>query len=154
MAGRKNMPELDRFMSHVSPEPMSGCWLWAAACMKNGYGQFRQIHTHELAHRASIRLFKGIVPDSKMDVMHSCDNPSCVNPDHLSVGTRTNNMRDSIKKGRFQMGMRHYKVKLSEEQVREIYHATGYQREIATRYGTTQATVCRIKSGVRHAALI
>lgn len=159
MAGRKRISEKDRFMEKVSPEPNTGCWLWGATAMKNGYGRFspsgRKSSEHsELAHRAAYRLFVGALPPSNMDLLHACDNPSCVNPEHLSVGTRADNVRDCMAKGRFQQGTRHYKTKLTDEEVCLVRVATGFQWQIAAKFGIRQSQVSRIKSGVRRTASI
>lgn len=83
----------------------SGCWEWSAAKNHAGYGFFTMYkkqrgHTNsELAHRASWILHRGQIPESRF-VCHHCDNPSCVNPDHLFVGSATDNVHDMIDKGR------------------------------------------------------
>lgn len=76
------------------------CWFWIGAKdKKSGYGSAYFNGKHIKAHRLSFLLHKGSVP-RKMIIMHSCDNPSCVNPDHLMTGTHSENAIDSIKKGR------------------------------------------------------
>lgn len=128
-----------------------GCWLWTAYCMKNGYGLFRMSSHHQrsrLAHRASYVLFNGEIPDG-LDVMHSCDNRRCVNPDHLSVGTRQENMRDAVNKNRAARGETHGRGRLSERQAIEILEAAGPHKEIASRFDVSAATVSDIKRGHR-----
>ncbi len=96
----------DRFNEKWTPEPFSGCWLWTAGVMVGGYGQIfiRSLDDgrkkFDGAHRVSWRLFKGEIPEG-MFVCHRCDTQSCVNPDHLFLGTAADNTRDSIQKGRF-----------------------------------------------------
>jgi hypothetical protein len=84
---------MDRFMKFVSFEPMSGCWLWIGHTMKNGYGKFGHSKKHRsmLAHRESYMLFNGDLVDG-LDVDHVCCNRSCVNPEHLVLATRSQNI--------------------------------------------------------------
>ncbi len=78
----------------------SGCWEWQAARDKNGYGIFGDAaFTTKFAHRISWILHRGEIP-AGMGILHSCDNPRCVNPEHLFVGTQSDNMKDMGLKGR------------------------------------------------------
>jgi len=145
MAGKPKQPELDRFMSHVNKHE-SGCWLWTAYCMKkNGYGFFSTPSKHELAHRVSYRLFNGEL--DKRDVMHKCDVRNCVNPEHLVLGTRLENMQDAKLKRRISIGEKHGRSKLTEEQVSLIKKSSKLQREIAVEFGITQSHVSCLKLG-------
>src|SRR5690606_8870409 len=104
----------DRFEEKYIPEPNSGCWLWVGALTGN-YGQLKYKGRHGgniLAHRASYEIYKG--PFNKgLDVLHKCDNPSCVNPDHLFLGDHSDNMLDMSTKIR--ANPRGRKLKLTEE---------------------------------------
>lgn len=144
MAGKPKQSEVDRFMSHVHKHD-SGCWLWTAYRMKSGYGFFSTPVKNELSHRASYRLFKGQL-DTR-DVMHQCDTPSCVNPNHLVLGTRLENMQDSKCKGRTCIGERHGRSKLTDEQVEFIRKSSKLQRKIAAEFGITQSHVSALKNG-------
>lgn len=117
--------------------------------MPNGYGNFRTPTKHELAHRASHRLFVG--PLDGRDVMHTCDTPACVNPSHLRLGTRTENMCDAKSKGRMASGERHGQAKLSAEQVAQIRAQHGTQKQVAALFGISQSHVSGIKRGVKWA---
>lgn len=88
------------FSERVSVDQETGCWNWKLRLDKGGYGiiglrQYRDKRTH----RVSYQIYNGEIP-AGMVVMHSCDNPRCCNPDHLSVGTNMENMADSKNKGR------------------------------------------------------
>lgn len=112
--------------------------------MKNGYGFFRMPTKNELAHRVSYRLFVGMLDER--DVMHACDTPSCVNPKHLSLGTRKENMQDAKKKARMRVGETHGRAKLTNEQMQFAKTAPGFQREIAAMLGVSQGHISYICS--------
>lgn len=81
------------------PEPNSGCWLWTGSCNRDGYGRLTHSHRTVDAHRLSWLAHRGPIPDG-LWVLHACDVPSCVNPDHLWLGTNSDNQRDCTTKGR------------------------------------------------------
>jgi hypothetical protein len=139
--------EAERFLSHVE-KTKEGCWLWTAYRMRSGYGFFRTPLRHELAHRSSYRLFKGPLI-SGLDVMHSCDNPGCVNPSHLRLGTRTENMRDAKAKGRTSFGASHGRSKLVESDISAILGSPLKQRETAEHFGISQGHISAIRAGKR-----
>jgi hypothetical protein len=103
MSGISHVPLKERFLSHVSPEPMSGCWLWEASTGPKGYGQFMVVEEEGnrvyRAHRMAWLLFRGSIP-GRLYVLHKCDTPPCVNPDHLFLGTQLVNLTDAKQKGR------------------------------------------------------
>jgi hypothetical protein len=98
------------------------------------------------AHRFAVLMSGREIPAGMM-VRHSCDNPSCVNPAHLTVGTALDNKRDSIDRGRHTRGERHYKAKLTPGQVREIRHGSEPAPQIARRLGVTKENVYAIRAG-------
>ena len=77
----------------------NGCWLWIAAKNEHGYGCFRYRNVLYKAHRVAWEQVNGTIQNDKF-VLHRCDNPSCVNPLHLFLGTQLDNMRDMLNKGR------------------------------------------------------
>jgi len=99
------------------PVTETGCWLWDKYCDKGGYGQAHVNNYPVRAHRLSYELYRGKIPYGKL-VCHTCDVPSCVNPDHLFVGTSLDNVQDMTSKGR--RGCPHPPCKISESQVKDI----------------------------------
>lgn len=132
---------IERFLDRVSPEPNTGCWLWAGAIKGGtGYGSFSK----ESAHRFSYRAFIGPIPKG-MDVCHTCDVRSCVNPAHLFAGTRRENLQDASRKGRTTWGEKNRWVKLSPEVVLIIRSSTERSRVLGKRYGVTKDTITAIQ---------
>lgn len=88
-----------RFWANVLKGGPDECWPWTASASKEGYGRIRRCGKLVVAHRASYEMHIGPIPEG-MKVCHTCDNPPCVNPKHLWIGTDGDNTRDSITKGR------------------------------------------------------
>lgn len=132
-----------RFFAQISPEPNTGCWLWLGTFKDDRYGCFRG----ERAHRAAWELFNAAVP-AGLFVLHRCDQPACVNPAHLFLGTHAENMADMTSKGRSGRcaGERHGQARLNDERVRLIRAnaAELSQRELAKRHGVSQRAVLKI----------
>jgi hypothetical protein len=103
MARKAAIPLQVRFSRWASPEPNSGCWLWEGACDKHGYGQLRFGQggpgSLRYATHIALELAGRPVPPGRF-ACHTCDNPPCVNPDHLFIGSQKENMADCIAKGR------------------------------------------------------
>ena len=130
---------LRRFWSKV--DKTDGCWEWTAATDKDGYGVLGVGRKLLKAHRISYMLAYDVTPEfDDMLVCHTCDNPLCVNPSHLFLGTNKDNVVDSVKKGR------RYKA-LTPQQVREIRKSKARGVDLAEQYGVTPPTVCSIRNG-------
>lgn len=149
----------ERFEEKYIPEPNTGCWLWTGSYYKYGYGSIRigsrtdGSRTMIGAHIISYKLFKGEIPTG-MYVCHKCDIPECVNPDHLFLGTPSDNTLDMVNKKRNfkpslgKFGENNHLHKLTQIEVNEIRekYATGnyYQRELAKEYGVAQTQISRL----------
>ena len=149
-----------RFEQKFCPEPTTGCWLWTAAVLKRprpgqiGYGRVGTGARggYELAHRVSWRLHRGVVPMG-LWVLHKCDTPPCVNPDHLFLGTPMDNTADAVAKGRRGYGERSANAILTYEKAEEIRAAyaagEGNYAEVGRKFGIGRNTVWLIASGRR-----
>jgi hypothetical protein len=117
----------DRFWSRVDKSPGQGpqgtCWLWQRSFQTSGYGQTCVNNTKCLAHRVAWWLTHGEMPEKGM--LHKCDTPACVNPDHLFPGTALDNSRDCVAKGRSARGSSHGTSKLLEAEAVEIRRQAG-----------------------------
>lgn len=134
------------FASRVAKNGDSGCWLWGGYKNMAGYGSLKVDGKMTRAHRYSWELHNGPIPDG-MHVLHRCDNPPCVNPDHLWLGTDADNAADRAAKGRSNppKGDAHWNAKLTEPDMYAIRADTRILREIATDYGVTPSTISFIK---------
>lgn len=115
-----------------------GCWLWVGARINDGYGLLKRSGKTVLAHRYAYELTHGPVPDGRV-VMHTCDTPACVRPEHLRVGTNRDNSRDMAAKGR--AGGRLKLTTEFAELVRAAYGAGEKIHSIAERHGIAGRTV-------------
>lgn len=140
----------DSFDAKYIPEPNSGCWLWLGAVNSRGRGSVGVPGKRQTisAHRLAFLLFRGPVPDG-LHVLHACDTPLCVNPDHLFLGTHQDNMDDCLTKGRKAKGFRNPRTKLSSEQIAAIIADPRPQQEIADDYSIHNSYVSQLKNGKR-----
>ena len=146
---------LIRFWAKVDKAGPDDCWEWMAHRKFDGYGRFRVAGEYPMAHRFSYELHVGPIPDG-MCVCHSCDNPACVNPAHLWLGTNDENMTDMARKGRARppTGENSHWAKLTEDDVRAIRaDQTSTQRELAAKYGVNRSLISMIQSRKRWAWL-
>lgn len=139
-----------RFLARVGNPGQTGCREWQGS--KNptfGHGQWRNEDGEiELTHRAAWRMFVGEIP-AGMNVLHTCDNPSCVNIKHLFLGTQADNMKDMWAKGRARpaahKGEKHGMSKINAEIVREIRSSSESGTKLASRFNLTPTTICDIR---------
>jgi hypothetical protein len=133
--------------SKISPVPFSGCFLWTGTVSRAGYGQIQIGKKRFYAHRVSYEDAKGEIPLG-MCVLHACDTPACVNPAHLSIGTKRDNTHDMMRKQRDRFtGERNPGVKLTSFQVAQIRERTESCVKAAKRYGVSRATITAIRRG-------
>lgn len=133
------------FQIKYSVNSISGCWEWNKV-NKQGYGRFYFSGTSIFAHRFSYLLYKGNIPENYV-VRHLCNNPKCVNPNHLAIGTTADNMLDKVLSGRQAKGNEHGMSVLTEAQVKEIYQSSLSNYDLADQYNTTPQMISFIRSG-------
>jgi hypothetical protein len=159
-----------RFWSKVIIQRGDGCWLWdGQSDYDKGYGRFsldNKKNRKMSAHRASWVLNRGSIPSGLL-VCHTCDNPPCVRPDHLFLGTALDNTRDMMRKGRsgYQRYPERYNTpllrqirreifgRLTDEQVMEIRTSLASYSELARRFGLADVSIRNIRRGRRYAHL-
>ncbi len=110
---------IERFNKNYIVNPESGCWEWTASLDKKGYGQIYDGNNSRIAHRW-IYLYLNPETDRSLVICHKCDNPKCVNPDHLWAGTQRDNIHDSLAKGRMNQGSSSHFSKLTDTDVTRI----------------------------------
>ena len=125
----------------------SGCWEWTGATTRGGYGQVMDGKKNLRAHRAAYMLFVGDIPDGML-VCHSCDNPLCINPDHLWLGDTVANTQDKIMKGRSIKGESVASSKLTDEAVKEIRAADMNIYVAAEKFRVSPVTVWKARERI------
>jgi len=154
-----------KFLSHFEQTGEGPCWEWGSPRNKAGYGVLGlPTKRNVLAHRYSFQHFRGPITDG-LNVLHKCDNPPCVNPSHLFLGTHKDNSHDCVRKGRNSpppvqrgidnilvrcpelrpMGEDHHSARLTEEQVIEIFNSRGPLLDVCQKFniGKSHASMIR-----------
>ena len=152
--GLHNRSLMQRVIDSSIPEPNSGCWLWLG-CTNGRYPQLKEKRKNIYAHRIACESVHGEL--GELQALHKCDNPICVNPDHLYPGTQLQNVRDCIDRGRFkspgatvpECGSDRYNAKLTEANA--VYIRTSSEKgiDLASRFGVTPGIISEIRSGKR-----
>lgn len=140
----------DRFWPKVKIERMDACWLWTGHFSEDGYGRIStggRAGRDISASRAAFIIANGFEPRSDQDVCHTCDNPACVNFQHLYLGDRKTNMQDAARRDRISHGEQHFNAKLTEKQARAILSDRRSPYDIAPDYNVSPTTIYDIKRG-------
>jgi hypothetical protein len=150
MKNQKYSPLETRFWAKV--DTSGDCWIWTASKDRKGYGQMLVNCKPHRAHRLSWILHNGEIPEGG-HCLHHCDNPACVNPEHLYIGSHSDNMQDMVRRGRRshtkQKGSSHTRAILTEEQVRDIKMRLSNEtvRGIADSLGLKKHVISDISAG-------
>ena len=144
---------VQRLLKNSTLDPTTSCWIWNKSITKWGYGSINVGGKIELAHRVSYRTLNTPF-DPQLCVCHACDNPACINPEHLWIGTNLDNVKDKVKKGRQgraykNRGQDSPQAKLSDNEILEIRASTLSQTALAKQYHTTQSNISQIVNRVR-----
>lgn len=152
MTGFVNAFTVRRWFGKVKVAGADECWAWQGASKPSGYGNMRFEGAYFSAHRFSYAAFNGPIAEGQV-VRHTCDNPACVNPNHLLVGTHKDNSADAVARGRARGGCRGVKntnSKLTPDKVRAIREQLSWgdkQKVVAERFGVTQGCISSINQG-------
>lgn len=154
MAARRYPPLEQRFWDKV--EKTDGCWIWTANRRPTGYGIISLNGRYIQATHASILIHTGDLPPKGLFVCHTCDNPRCVRPDHLFVGTPAENTADMARKGRgwVPAGEQCSYAKLTENDVVFIRNSESAHSTLAARFGVSIRTIraVRLRLNWKHVA--
>ena len=134
-----------RFWAKVQKRGENECWHWTGSKLPKGYGKVRVGSTVEYAHRVAL-LFDGRNPSRRV-ARHRCDNPQCVNPAHLELGSIADNSADMTKRGRSMTGERNPAAKLTPFAVTAIRQAKGTHCSVAGQFSVSEATIRDVRAG-------
>jgi hypothetical protein len=138
----------EKFNAYIKKDAVTGCWNWTVNSKQSrSYGRMCGFGKIILAHRWSYEHYVGKIGDG-LFVCHKCDNPPCVNPDHLFLGTPADNSEDKIKKRRHIYGTDSIQSKLTDEIVREIRASSESHSYFARKYGVTDVAIFNARNRI------
>lgn len=147
----------NRIMNRIKEIDSNGCWIWGGT-LSAGYGCMTILKKSKRVHQVSWSITRGKLIPSGMCVCHKCDNRKCVNPEHLFLGTHSENMKDCYEKGRSKLRNQSFpkdsnpSAKLNQndvDNIREMLNVGKTQKAIANTYHISQSQVSNIKRGIR-----
>ena len=144
VAAGNTRPISERFWEKVKRRGPKACWPWVGGRFADGYGALSVNGKPRRAPRVSYELHKGRIPDG-LHVRHTCDNPICVNPSHLLLGTAAENAADKVARGRQSRA-----VKITDQQVQEIRESTESHAVLSARYKVSIGLVTLIRGKAGH----
>jgi hypothetical protein len=150
-------PAEHRFWKRVNKngpphQALGECWQWEGCLDSKGYAVLSIRGKQTMAYRFSWEIHCGSIPDG-LCACHHCDNPRCVNPAHLFIGTKADNTADCVRKNRHAKGEKQFKSRLTEDHVREIRRlfrkrsTTVGRAALAKRFGVAKITITRVVHG-------
>jgi hypothetical protein len=146
------MRALAWFEARVEKDEATGCWNWKLARDRDGYGLYgRKTGGSGRAHRGAWEAVSGPIAKG-LSACHRCDNPSCINPAHLFLGTQADNIRDKVEKGRTAKGSSNGAAKFSEHDVsiiKMLLELGVRQCRLVSLYGVSRSIICDISRGRR-----
>ena len=147
--------KMEDFLDNTRINVSTGCWEWQGYKDRDGYGQMGFENKNRLVHRLAYMLYNQCTEEDIKGkvIMHLCDNPSCVNPEHLQIGTQKDNIQDCIQKGRRanRKGEQNPNAKLTEYQaqkIRELYQLGISQEELAKMFNVARRTIYNVRKNI------
>lgn len=144
-------PKVIRLIMNIKINHDSKCWEWIGHKDSDGYGSITFKYKTIKSHRESYKIFNGEIPKN-LSVLHRCDNPSCINPDHLFLGNQSDNHKDMVSKKRHGFGERNGMSKLTTAQARKVKNMLKFgfkATEISKKLNLTYSSVQKICKGIR-----
>jgi len=138
---QKNVPVLDKLISRY--QSVGSCWEWTAGKDRAGYGRIWYKDKNQTAHTVAYSVFVGPIP-AGLHVRHNCDNPACINPEHLCLGTHQDNMRDKTIRKRIH-GERNPNSKYTDKQRELAQTSVGSPKKVAEKLGMSVPHVCNLR---------